>query len=223
MTSARDQILGNIRKSLGRTELSAQTAASLEARLAKPTANIIPARGQGDLARRTETFLSEAERVAATTDRVASLADVPAAVAHYLTENDLPRTLKVSPDPLFQGISFDALTVVEGPISDTDPVSVTGAFAAIAETGTLMLLSGPESPTRLNFLPGTHIVVLLGERIVAAYEDGLALLRRTKAFMPRTVNLITGPSRTADIEQTLLLGAHGPRRLHIVIVHGQGT
>ncbi|MDG4585055.1 MAG: LUD domain-containing protein, partial [Candidatus Competibacter sp.] len=101
---------------------------------------------------------------------------------------------------------------------DGDKTSVSLAFAGIAETGTLMLLSGPHSPTTLNFLPDTHIVVLRTDRIVGAYEDAWDLLRARGSGMPRTVNFITGPSRSADIEQTVQMGAHGPLRLHIVLV-----
>ncbi|MEZ5579927.1 MAG: LUD domain-containing protein [Candidatus Competibacteraceae bacterium] len=73
-----------------------------------------------------------------------------------------------------------------------------------------MLLSGPHSPpTTLNFLPDTHIVVLRADRIVGAYEDAWDLLRARGLGMPRTVNFITGPSRSADIEQTVQMGAHG--------------
>ena len=93
------------------------------------------------------------------------------------------------------------------------------AFAGIAETGTLALVSGPANPTTLNFLPDNHIVVLRKEDILSDYESVFARLRTAygKGGAPRTLNFVTGPSRSADIEQTLLLGAHGPRRLHIVI------
>jgi len=94
---------------------------------------------------------------------------------------------------------------------------LTTAFAAIAETGTLMLLSGPHGPTTLNFLPSTHVVVLFESQVTGAYEDAWDLLRALPD-MPRTVNLITGPSRTGDIEQTIYLGAHGPLNLHVVLV-----
>jgi L-lactate dehydrogenase complex protein LldG len=94
---------------------------------------------------------------------------------------------------------------------------VTAAFAAIAETGTLMALSGPDSPTTLNFLPDNHVVILRASQVMGAYEDGWDKLRRTGA-LPRVVNFITGPSRTGDIEQKILLGAHGPRRLHIILI-----
>ena len=106
----------------------------------------------------------------------------------------------------------------------TDLVSVQQAFAAVAETGTLMLPSDPKRPTTLNLLSDTAIVVLRTSRVVGPYEDAWDLLRRerkdamTGGFMPRNVMLVTGPSRSADIEQTLELGAHGPRRLHVVLI-----
>ncbi len=115
------------------------------------------------------------------------------------------------------------LEIRRGRVEDADPVGVTACFAGIAETGTLMLISGPESPTRNNFLPDTHIVVLRAAQVVASYEDGWTRLRAARhaagqSPMPRTVNFITGPSRTGDIEQRIELGAHGPRRLHIVLI-----
>jgi L-lactate dehydrogenase complex protein LldG len=83
-----------------------------------------------------------------------------------------------------------------------------------------MLVSGAHTPTTLNFLPETHIVVVRRDQVVATYEDGWDRLRaatKTEA-LPRAINFVTGPSRTADIEQHIELGAHGPRRLHIVLV-----
>ena len=100
----------------------------------------------------------------------------------------------------------------------SDQLSVTGAFAGIAETGSVMLLSGPESPTTLNFLPEDHVVVLRESRIVAHLEDAWTMLREERGSMPRTVNLICGPSKTGDVELVILEGAHGPRRLHVIVV-----
>ena len=104
--------------------------------------------------------------------------------------------------------------------AEYDEVAVTRAFAGVAETGSLMLLSGPEGPTTLNFLPENNVVVLDAAAVVGFYEDAWERVRARygAGTMPRTVNFITGPSRTADIEQTIQLGAHGPRRLHIVLV-----
>ena len=98
-----------------------------------------------------------------------------------------------------------------------DTVSLTPCLAAVAETGTLMLVSGAETPTTLNFLPDTHVVVVRAGQVVVSYEEGWDLIR-SRGAMPRTVNLVTGPSRTGDIEQRIQLGAHGPRRLHVVLV-----
>jgi L-lactate dehydrogenase complex protein LldG len=87
-----------------------------------------------------------------------------------------------------------------------------------------MMVSGPEHPTTLNILPETHVIILGREQVLGSYEDGWARLRTARRqedggwSMPRTVNFITGPSRSADIEQKLQMGAHGPRRVHIIIV-----
>jgi L-lactate dehydrogenase complex protein LldG len=78
--------------------------------------------------------------------------------------------------------------------------------------------SSAENPPSHNFLPDDHIVVLHQQRIVRWTEDVWALLRKEDAFPPRAVNFITGPSKTGDIEQTIQYGAHGPRRLHILII-----
>jgi len=126
----------------------------------------------------------------------------------------------MTPDPKLDDIPWGARPLLEirkGRAEDSDAAGITASFAAIAETGTLMLTSGPEAPTRNNFLPDTHVVVLRASQVVAAYEDGWDRLRAAGA-MPRTVNFITGPSRTGDIEQRIVLGAHGPRRLHIVLI-----
>ena len=99
-------------------------------------------------------------------------------------------------------------------------LTIVPAFAGIAETGTLVTASGPDHPVTLNLLPDTHVVVLREADIVSGYEDVWDRLRTRfgKDRMPRTVNTITGPSRTADIEQKIEMGAHGPRRLHILVI-----
>ena len=129
----------------------------------------------------------------------------------------------MAPSPQLADYDWDdqkMLTIRRGRGEAGDQVSITGAFAAIAETGTLVMASGPEHPVTLNLLPDTHIVVLRERDIVGGYEDVWTLLRQRygKDRMPRTVNTITGPSRTGDIEQAMELGAHGPRRMHIVVV-----
>ena len=174
-----------------------------------------------------------AEEVQATVTRVPSIEAVPEAVARYLAAENLPAELVMAPDPGLDDVPWEArplLRIRRGRAEPDDAVSLTPCFAAVAETGTLMLLSGPQTPTTLNFLPDTHIAVVRADQIVAIYEDGWDRLRVDRS-LPRVVNFITGPSRTGDIEQRIVLGAHGPRRLHIVVIdvpgkgkdgHGQG-
>ena len=101
---------------------------------------------------------------------------------------------------------------------DADMVGITGCFCAVAETGTLMLLSGVDTPGSVSLLPETHVAVLAASRIVAGMEEAWNLARTELGVLPRAVNFVSGPSRTGDIEQTIVLGAHGPYRVHLVIV-----
>jgi L-lactate dehydrogenase complex protein LldG len=227
--SGREDILGGVRHALKRGKLDAATTAALDANLAAPRRNLIPARATSlDHDGQVGLFVAMAEEVSTTVDRVADLADVPQAVAAYLASENLPADLVAAPDPALDAIPWaerPLLRLRRGKAEDSDKVSLTPAFAAVAETGTLMLVSGAQNPTTLNFLPDTHIVVLRADQVVASYEDGWTLLRERQkaageAALPRNVNFITGPSRTGDIEQRMQLGAHGPRRLHIVLVGG---
>jgi L-lactate dehydrogenase complex protein LldG len=219
MNDARDEILGRIRAAVapGRSD---EARAEAEARLRDHPRNLVPARAKnlGDAAREN-LFAAMAEEADATVTRVGSGADVPREISRYLAERNLPARLVATPDPRLDGMPWQETTLEmrRGIAADDDSVGVTASFAAIAETGTLMLVSGPESPTRNNFLPETHVVVLRAGDIVGTYEEAWQLLRAARA-MPRIVNFITGPSRTGDIAQKLELGAHGPKRLHIVLV-----
>ena len=220
----RERVLGALRSSLGRDELPAAVRAELTARLRSPKSNLIPARSDGSSVDQVALFTDMAEAVQASVVRVPDDADVPNAVTVYLAQNNLPSDMVMAPDAALDRYPWATrpmLNMRRGHAIDTDQVSVTGADMAFAETGTLMLTSDATRPSTLNFLPENHIVVLRAEQITGAYEEGWRHLRadgEDGAFMPRTVNLITGPSRTGDIEQCLQLGAHGPRRLHIIIV-----
>jgi len=219
--SARDDILAGLRRGLRRGPVPAAEAAALEERLAAHRRNLVPARAAAlDPAARLDLFVAMAEDVQTTVTRVAGDGDVPAEVARYLAAENLPAELVMAPDPALDTMPWEVrplLQIRRGKAEAGDAVSLTPCLAAIAETGTLMLISGAERPTTLNFLPETHIVVVRAGQVVASYEDGWDLVRERGA-MPRTVNFITGPSRTGDIEQRLVLGAHGPRRLHIVLI-----
>jgi L-lactate dehydrogenase complex protein LldG len=228
MSAEREEILGAIRRALKPRAGDDERRRTVEARIAAHRRNLVPARAAAlDHAARIELFTEMATEVQTTVARVAALAEVPGAVADYLSQRNLPSRLVMTPDARLDAVPWKARPMLEirrGRAEDADQVGITACFAGIAETGTLMLVSGPESPTRNNFLPDTHIVVLHAAQVVASYEDGLSALREARrdaaggAALPRTVNYITGPSRTGDIEQRIELGAHGPRRLHIVLV-----
>lgn len=223
---SRDAILGAIRQSLGRPELSPDAKRDLNDHIAQHHANLVPARGKGSRAELIARFREMAEGVSATVATVADDAAVPGAVAEYLRANNLPSQITLAPDEWLGGLDWDSQSLLEtksGPAGINDLVSVTPAFAAVAETGTLVALSGAHHPTTLNFVPDYHVVALRTSQVVGAYEEVWSRLRQANIqgggfTMPRTVNMITGPSRTADIALTIELGAHGPRSLHIVLI-----
>ena len=220
--TARDEILASVRRSLHVSGDEAPRRAAVAARVAQAPIGIVPARGQGDPAARITTFKAEAARTAATITEVPSAADVPTEIARYLREGNMPATLRMGADSRLAAMPWAATTieVLHGPSDGQDPNAISVAFAAVAETGTLALVSGAENPTTLNFLPENHLAVVFAEDVVGDFESVFARLRAAygAGSLPRTLNFITGPSRSADIEQTLLFGAHGPRRLHIVMV-----
>ncbi len=217
----REAVLGNIRRSLRRGELPTDQRAMLEGRLETHPRHLIPARSQIPHPEQVDLFVRNVEKEFGTVARVADVDAVPESVADYLASQNLPSDFVMSPHPELQAIPWATrplLKIRQGRAESTDLVSVQHAFAAIAETGTLMFPSAPERPTTINLLPDTAIAVLRASRIVGPYEDAWDALRREIGSMPRNVMLVTGPSRSADIEQTLELGAHGPRRLHVIII-----
>jgi L-lactate dehydrogenase complex protein LldG len=168
-------------------------------------------------------FRTQAELALTTVAEVQSAADVPRAVADFLRNHNLPASVRMGDDLRLRALPWGdtTLEVAHGKTEGADLNGVSQAFGGIAESGTLALVSGPENPSTLNFLPDNHIVVVAAKDLTGDYETMWEKLRASfgKGRMPRTVNFITGPSRSGDIEQTLLLGAHGPRRLHVVVVH----
>jgi L-lactate dehydrogenase complex protein LldG len=222
--SARDAMFGRIRRALGVSGDEADRREAVAMRLGAHARNLVPKRADIDADARVNLFRVEAEAVQSTVDEAGSLAEIPEIVADYLRLHNLPQRLRHGEDATLTGLPWStrtpALQVDTGPAQPADEVSLSCAFAGVAETGTLILTSGPDNPTTLNFLPETHIVVLPKRAVTGSYEDVWDSLRARfgEAEMPRTVNMITGPSRTGDIEQRIELGAHGPRRLHIILV-----
>jgi L-lactate dehydrogenase complex protein LldG len=225
----KEAILGAIRRGLRRGPLPPDQQAMLLGRLAQHPRHLIPARSRVGRAEQVALLVRNVEKEFGTVERVRGAEAVPGAVAAFLAAQNLPSELVMAPHPELRAMPWDErplLRVREGRAEASDLVSVQHAFAGIAETGTLMLPSAPERPTTLNLLADTAIVVLRASRVVGPYEDAWDLLRQerhddpatTGSFMPRNVMLVTGPSRSADIEQTLELGAHGPRQLHLVLI-----
>ena len=215
-TGARERILARIRKAQGRG-LSRPSQAELEAietYLRAHPRGTLP-KVEGDLVAR---FRARAESMQSTTEEVATEAEVPAAVARYLQSGKLPLAGCVWPQLVRLDWKAAGLALEPRAANGNDAIGVTGAFAAIAETGTLVLASGPDTPSTASLLPETHVAVVSTSRIVAHMEDAFALAREAFGQLPRAINFVSGPSRTADIDQTIVLGAHGPSRVHIVLV-----
>jgi L-lactate dehydrogenase complex protein LldG len=215
--SSREEILERVRARLGRTPENAALAdEAMTAWLAAHQQGPRPEAGSDLVAR----FVARSEAQSSTVEWISQWAGVPAAVARYLAANGLSTDVVgwplLSGHPWQQsGVHFEGRGAREG-----DLVGITGSYCAIAETGTLMLLSGADTPASVSLLPETHVAVVPASRIIAGMEDAWNLARAELPELPRAVNFISGPSRTGDIEQTIVLGAHGPYRVHVIVVEG---
>lgn len=220
---SKQSVLTAIRRGLKRGPLPADQTAMLRGRLAQHPRHLIPARSRLPHAEQVDLFARNVEKEFGAVLRVADLDAVPAAVSDYLAAQNLPQRAVMAPHPDLRAIPWSSRPLLElrqGRAEASDAVSIQHGFTAIAETGTIMLPSAPERPVTINLLADTEIVVLREAAVVGAYEEAWDRLREVHGAgtMPRNVMLVTGPSRSADIEQTLELGAHGPRRLCVVLV-----
>ncbi|MFI4923974.1 MAG: lactate utilization protein C [Vicinamibacteria bacterium] len=219
---ARNAVLAKVRAALGKTGDRAQAMAAAHAYVAAHEHGPRPAM-PADL---VERFLRRATDMESTVERIATIAQLPKAVARYIDALDLDPSLAEQKShrgvcwPEFAGLDWsDAGLAIEArPAHGKDRLGITGAFCAVAETGTLVITSGPATPTASMLLPDTHVAVVRPDRIVAGMEEAFALIRAECGTMPRAVNFVSGPSRTGDIEQTIVVGAHGPFRVHIIVV-----
>ena len=220
--ASRDAVLARVRRALGKTDSRQQARADTEAYIAAHRQGPRPAM-PADLVTR---FAQRATDMASTVERLPSLAEVPGAVARYLDALVLPPALAAQKShagvcwPAFADLDWAGagLQIEARPTAGDDRLGITGCFCAIAETGTLVVLGGADAPTATTLLPDTHVAVVPADRVVGGMEEAFALIRREREALPRAVNLISGPSRTGDIEQTVVVGAHGPFRVHILVV-----
>ena len=216
MSQARHLILSRIRKGLGRGALPMEQQQRLHARMAQPQRNLVPQRAQAQGQAAIDMFAAMATEAAAEIINISQLEQIPVYINDLMDDDSRPLLLPqesglTSLDWTTANINTATRVAQKG-----DLISLTTCIAGVAETGTLVLKSSPTSPTTLNLLPDIHCVVLRKEQIIGGYEDAWDLVRQAK--LPRTVNFITGPSRSADIEQKLLMGAHGPKRLVIFLL-----
>jgi L-lactate dehydrogenase complex protein LldG len=197
--------------------------AAIEKRLGSARPSLVPARTADKPPHVLLQLLSGyLESQTASVIDVPSADQVPSAIAGYLRANNLPACLRAGLDPELVKLPWErepTLELQRGRAEAADQVGLTRAIAGVAETGTLILASGPDNPVTLNFLPETHIVLLSAKDIVGSYEDAWIKLReRFGKSLPRTVNMISGPSCTGDIGSTIIRGAHGPRRMCVIVV-----
>ncbi len=220
--ASRDAVLARVRRALGHGDAGDKARAEAQAYVAAHSHGPRPAM-PSDLVQR---FLERATAMASTVERIASPADVPVAVGRYLDALKLPPSLAMQASrsgvcwPEFGHLDWRSagLTIEARPTVGHDRIGITGSFCAIAETGTLVLLTGEPFPVATALLPDTHFAVVRADRIVPGMEEAFALVRAERPAMPRGIHLVSGPSRTGDIEQTIVLGAHGPYRVHILLI-----
>lgn len=220
--ASRDALLDRVRRALGKSGPDDQARAQAQAYVAAHAHGPRPAM-PADLVLR---FMQRATDMASTIERIGAPAEIPAAVARYLAALKLPPSLAMQESrsgvcwPEFAGLDWKSvgLDIEARPTIGDDRIGVTGSFCAIAETGTLVLLTGEPWPAATALLPDTHFAVVRADRVVSGMEEAFALVRAERPAMPRAINLISGPSRTGDIEQTIVLGAHGPYRVHILLL-----
>jgi hypothetical protein len=215
--SARERILAALRRTTGPV---APREAAVAARLAGAfDKGPAPRQGAAEGEARLAQFEAKARAAAATVSRVPGLDALPAALAAELRARNLPAAVRVGDEPLFRGLGWGAVDLSEGPGRLVEPATLSRAEFALAETGTLALASGPRNPVTLTFLGETHFAVVRASDVMGGFEDFWPAWR-ARGLDPRTLNFVTGPSRSADIGQTLQLGAHGPVALHVFVIEG---
>ena len=215
--SARELILDRIRRANGAAPgREASTAAWMRG---ESGAAPRPAQGASQGPARLDQFEAKVIAASATLSRVSDAAALPAALADQLRARNLPAAIRTGSDPLFRGLDWGGIERSEGPGRIEEPVTVSRAEFAMAETGTLVLASGPDNPVTLTFLGETHFIAVRAEDVMGGFDD-LWPAWRARGLNPRTINMVTGPSRSADIGQTLQLGAHGPVAVHVFLIDG---
>lgn len=168
---------------------------------------------KGDL---TESFVEKLSAQYADVRVLDSMSDVPDAIADILRGRNMAAQVHVSPEGELASLALSNVEVKREPPGQFDAAVAFASFA-IAETGTLAYAAGKGNPASWHFRPLLEIAIVHAGAVVAELEDVLASLNKTGG-LPPTLNLVSGPSRTGDIEQTMELGAHGPKELAVLVL-----
>ncbi len=210
--SARDAIFQAIGSSEANSDQIDREAQALVADLDA----IRPARTTTDV---VQAFINRinGDKVAATAMQINSIQELPGATKTLLTRDKLPSTVTVQPATELLSLDWTGagLSLVD---ESDDGVAVTLALWGVAETGSFAIHSGAHSPVLLHFLPAVSIVAVPANKILWYLEDYATQARKEGLSTPRYASLITGASGTTDIEGRLVTGAHGPGKLHVLVV-----
>lgn len=226
MTS-RDKILAKVRSGVAAGAPvpfdEGERRATVEQRIAHHAGHLVPARASGkSAAERVEILRRWLELAGGELVQAAEAPAVPGAVADFLRRHNLPQRVCMGADARLAAMPWNAqaqMQVDTGRAGRGDVTSITHALAAVAETATMVMPSGADNPVTLSFLPENNVIVVARGDIVGTLEEVWKRLGDArKGALPRTLNLISGPSRSADIGGIPVLGAHGPKRLCVVVV-----
>jgi L-lactate dehydrogenase complex protein LldG len=212
VSAARAQILDAVRSARG--ALPERTASHAQSRQA-----LLPPRFVREAPDLADLFLHKLDAVSASHAVLPSFRDLPDHLSTWFARQGMLSRFLLAPEPLLMGLDWASSRL--SPLSElpnvlTPRTIVSGAFAGVAETGSIALLTNGMSRPSHNLLAQTQVVVVERTRIVAAMEDVWIMTRR--AGLPRSLVFVTGPSRTADVEMTLELGVHGAVAVHVVLI-----
>lgn len=236
--ATREQMMARIRRALGRSSSDEPCVPTLDPTALPELGQVMPVIAPATI---IPAFITEFERVSTKAWRARTLPDFDAILSELVngrkagsavvSRNPLLRKLNLT-DRL-KGLGVDALAWSSEVLSPEDarlyrercftaPIGFTGVDYALAETGSLVASSLKEGSQLASLAPPIHVAILLESQIVATLEEVLAGTRVTpdsqSASPGRSIVFITGTSRTADIEQIVVHGVHGPQEVHAIIV-----
>lgn len=220
--TAKAHILAQIRQNLKIEGDQADRLQRVKQRLQQHPRNTVPSRVPEQAKQQMSVFQEFCAENAMTIAEITSLDQVPQAVQDFLISHNQPAQIKATDEAFLQEIDWQQqplLTVSHGACTKSDKTTISGCLAAIAETGTIMVHSGSDFPMGAAFFPDNHIVVIKESQITGWYEQAWDQIREDYPdLLPRQVTLVSGPSRTGDIEHKVQLGAHGPKKMHILLL-----